>query len=123
MQLKTGIRAVSIKLRGESGETLAETLVSILISSLAMLMLAAAIGSAVNIIKNSRDKMEDFYGDESSMIASTSSSSLDNLDLTLGVALKDKDGEASLTKNVKVYKSTDDSSGIAMYRSEKGATS
>ena len=41
------------KLKSRSGETLAETLVSVLISALALVMLAGAIGAAKNIIANS----------------------------------------------------------------------
>lgn len=115
MEHKTGIQAIAVKLRNESGETLVETLVSVLISAIALLMLATAIGTAVNIIMSSRDKMEGFYTDESSMLASTSSSTLT---LNLGVALKDDSGNASTTKDVKVYRSTNEDSNIVLYREE-----
>lgn len=49
------------KLGSEQGETLAEALVAILISSLAMLMLSTAISGSFGIVKNSIEVMETYY--------------------------------------------------------------
>ena len=62
------------KLASTSGETMTETLVSILVSSLALLLMATAIGTAVNMVKSSRETMTRMYEDESSMVASVSAS-------------------------------------------------
>ena len=56
------------RLGDERGETLVETLISILVSSLALMMLATAIGAAVNVITRSRSAMEDVYAAESGSI-------------------------------------------------------
>ena len=58
----------SWRMRSKRGETLAETLVSILVSSVALILLATAIGSSVRIIVSSRDKMEEVYAAESAAL-------------------------------------------------------
>ena len=45
-----------------------ETLVSVLISALALMLLSTAIGSSVNIVISSKDHMEKRYADESTMV-------------------------------------------------------
>ena len=45
---------IAAKLRGKSGESIAETLIALLISALALLMLAGAVSSAANIVTKSR---------------------------------------------------------------------
>ena len=49
------------KLRSVAGETIGETLVALLISALALTMLAGAIGAANNIISRSNKAMNDYY--------------------------------------------------------------
>lgn len=49
------------KLRNNAGETIAETLVALLISALALVMLAGAISSTANMIKTSDSKMAKYY--------------------------------------------------------------
>lgn len=49
------------KLNSRSGETITETLVALLISALALVMLAAAISSAASVITRSREKLDAYY--------------------------------------------------------------
>lgn len=56
------------KLQSHRGETMVETLVSVLISALALLLLATAIGTSVNIVKTSRTNMTNYYKNESDAI-------------------------------------------------------
>lgn len=49
------------KLRSQSGESIAETLIALLISSLALVMLAGAVGSASRVITTSNAKMAEYY--------------------------------------------------------------
>ena len=51
------------KLRSTAGESIGETLVALLISALALVMLAGAVSSASNIITRSNDAMNDYYRD------------------------------------------------------------
>ncbi len=49
------------KLRGQVGESLAETLVAVLVIALAMTILAGMIGAAGNMVKTSETKMNEYY--------------------------------------------------------------
>ena len=49
------------KLHSSSGESIAETLVAVLISAFALLMLAGTINSASNMITNSKNTLDDYY--------------------------------------------------------------
>ena len=60
------------KLRGCKGESIGETLIALLISSLALLMLAGAVSSAANIVTTSKQKMVEYYTDANSTAIQTS---------------------------------------------------
>ena len=49
------------KLCSQAGETISETLVALLIASLALMMLAGAVSSAANMITGSNAKMTEYY--------------------------------------------------------------
>ena len=49
------------KIKNRSGESIAETLVALLISSLALVMLAGAITASAGMIKTTRSKLSDYY--------------------------------------------------------------
>ncbi len=49
------------KLKSNSGESIAETLVAVLISALALLMLAGTINTASNLITKSQNTLKDYY--------------------------------------------------------------
>lgn len=62
MQLR---KRMSRKLRSNAGESIGETLVALLISALALVMLAGAISSTANMITTSDAKMGEYYdGDD-----------------------------------------------------------
>jgi len=54
-------KAVMKKLRSNSGESIGETLVALLISALALVMLAGAISTAARLITKSETVMEKYY--------------------------------------------------------------
>lgn len=54
-------RLINSKLSSTAGESLAETLVSLLISALALVMLAGVITASTRIVSNSRDKLNRYY--------------------------------------------------------------
>lgn len=62
------------KLKSNSGESLAEVLIALLVSALALVMLASMISSSFSIIKSSRAKLKDYY--EDSTLASPSGSTV-----------------------------------------------
>ena len=49
------------KLKSNSGESIAETLVAVLIAAFALLMLAGTINTASNLITNSKAKLKTYY--------------------------------------------------------------
>lgn len=49
------------KVFNRKGDSIAEVLIALLISSLALVMLAAMITASANIITNSKTKMNDYY--------------------------------------------------------------
>lgn len=50
------------KLQSGMGETLGETLLALLISALALTMLAGAISTALNLVTKSNEQMTKYYG-------------------------------------------------------------
>ena len=54
-------KQLKAKLRSRSGETIAETLIALLISALALVMLAGAVDAAARIIMKSEAKMQAYY--------------------------------------------------------------
>lgn len=55
------INKIKAKLKSGKGESIAEVLVSLLISSLALVMLASMINSSSRIIQSSKVNMESYY--------------------------------------------------------------
>ena len=49
------------RIKSSSGESIAETLVALLISSLALVMLAGAIATATRIVTRNREKLDQYY--------------------------------------------------------------
>ena len=49
------------KLHSQAGESIAETLIALLISSLALIMLAGAISASVRVIERSKSAIEEYY--------------------------------------------------------------
>ena len=49
------------KMTSQAGESIGETLVALLISALALVMLAGAVSSGMRIVTNSKEKMDIYY--------------------------------------------------------------
>lgn len=54
-------RLIAKKLRGRAGESIGETLAALLISALALLMLAGAVSAATRVITQSTAKLDAYY--------------------------------------------------------------
>ena len=63
------IRAVARRLRSEGAETIAETLVGILIASLSMALLASATAASTVVVQKTRAHARDYYAATSSLAA------------------------------------------------------
>ncbi|MBR1560668.1 MAG: hypothetical protein IJ646_10560 [Clostridia bacterium] len=73
------------KLRSRAGESIGETLVSLLISALALMMLAGAISAAMRVVTTSNDKMTTYYqGDNTLANPSVDSGKIMEIKLTDG---------------------------------------
>lgn len=51
------------KLQSRAGETLAEVLIALLVSTLALMILAGMISSTTNVVKASKQKMDEYYAE------------------------------------------------------------
>lgn len=65
-------KAAAKKLRSRAGETIGETLVALLISSLALLMLAGAVSAASRAVQQSKTKIEEYYSADKKMAEQSS---------------------------------------------------
>lgn len=95
--MKKGIAA---KLKSRAGESIGETLVALLISSLALLMLAGAVSTASRVVTRSRRAMTDYYAESGVVEARTASEG------TLRMILKDNSPSepmASMSYTVNYY--------------------
>ena len=63
------------RVRNERGETITETLVSVLIGGLALLMLAVVLATANHIVMDSRHAMDDYYATTNNMAIASGSTS------------------------------------------------
>lgn len=78
------------KLKNRSGETIGEVLVALLISALALMMLAGAISSSTGLIKTGKDKMNQYYNANNELF------SYSNSGLTVSIAGKTVSGQTTM---------------------------
>lgn len=86
------------KLKSRSGESIAETLVAVLIAAFGLLMLAGTINSASNLITNSKKKLSEYYEANNTLASGTSGTAV-------SVSINETTGAktAWITSNVKVF--------------------
>lgn len=75
-------KSIAAKLKSRAGESIGETLVALLISALALLMLAGAISAATRVVTQSRTAMTGYYAAAGNIEARTTTSRQINLTLT-----------------------------------------
>ena len=88
-----GLKGLIRKSRGDAGETLAETLVGLLIASLALLMLAGAISATAKIINTSDIKLGEYYKMDGLLVAQEGTTDTDLL------AQKSSGGTVNIVRN------------------------
>ena len=76
------------KIRQQSGETIAETLVALLISSIALMMLASMISATANLVTKSETKMGEYYTENAKLENSETSAKT----LTISITSEGEDG-------------------------------
>lgn len=96
------------KLHNKTGETIAETLVALLISALALVMLAGAISSTAKVITTSDKKMGEYYSKDAALASQSGTNNM-NVSIT-GAGISEKrtakyaKNDAFATKVVVAYK-------------------
>jgi hypothetical protein len=99
------------KLQSRAGESIGETLVSLLIAALALVMLAGAISASSGVIMKSRDKLNDYYSaneEASGVVKMTSGGST----VTDGITIKD-----TIEDNTRAI--SDQSFKVTYYKNDK----
>ena len=102
------------RLRSFAGESLTETLAAMLISSLAIVMLAGMISSAVRMVTSSKELVKEYTAAENALVEHTGEGESGTVSLTEGgapVALSDNSGTSV---NVTYYENST-ASGITVY--------
>ena len=89
------MKRIAQKLRSRAGESIGETLIALLISSLALLMLAGAISTTTRIVTHSNETMDAYYAADRGLAAR------DTGEASLTVTLND--GENTWSYNVNAY--------------------
>lgn len=80
------------KLRSRAGETIGETLVSLLIGALALTMLAGAVSTAGRLVNDSRNNLKNYYNGRDSMtLMERAEDSSDTATITGGSIEQSKD--------------------------------
>lgn len=85
------MRKIAKKLRSQAGESIAETLVAVLVIAVALTMLAAMITATANMVKNSEKKMNEYY---------TANAALETLSGGDGLTISIKQGESGEIESV-----------------------
>lgn len=74
--------SINNKLRSTAGESISETLVALLISALALVMLAGAISAASRIVMKSRSKLETYYDKNETLVNLSAGSNAGSVTIT-----------------------------------------
>ncbi|MBR3158913.1 MAG: hypothetical protein IKF14_07385 [Atopobiaceae bacterium] len=114
------IGALRCRVLCDRGETMAETLVSILISALALLLLATAIGTSVRVVMRGREHAASLFAVENNLVenAVDSSSPLpaaETVECSVPLSLEEVSDMPNETESVNVYSGTNEDGGDAIY--------
>ncbi len=90
--------ALRRKLRSKRGETIGETLVALLISALALVMLAGAISSTANMINASDKKMGEYYSGDAALAEHSGGDPSGNMVVTI-----QSDSDANINNDYSVH--------------------
>lgn len=85
----SAVNRIRAKLTSKAGDSIGETLVALLIGSLALVMLAGAVSSGARVIFRSEKKMDEYYLENNKI------SSMEEGAETLSVTLKEKTGDGT----------------------------
>lgn len=103
------MRQIAKKLRSRSGETIAETLVALLVGVLALMVLAGMISATSRIVKKSEAKMDDYYKECATLATfeTEDSEGIEDGVVEITISESGESGESSTVScPVKVYNNT-----------------
>ncbi|MCR5136625.1 MAG: hypothetical protein K6C12_05950 [Oscillospiraceae bacterium] len=83
------------KISNQWGETIAETLVALLISAVALVMLASMISSSSSVITRARDRLSSYYDNMELMNRETTSTANEYVYGSSNLSVQDLDSSAS----------------------------
>lgn len=87
------------KIKSQAGETIAEVLVALLVSSVALVMLASMISSTNSLVTRSKSKMKDYY-DENEKLEEQSAAP----DASLKIQISSEDNIEMIVDDLPGYK-------------------
>ena len=106
------------RLHSQAGETIAEVLISLLIAVVALMMLAMMISSTVSMVTTSKNKMEEYYGEESGIpILELQTGSSDPTTITIKMGKMDGIATPIETPSVNLYISSVFNNPVYAYQS------
>ena len=98
--MKKDLRAkVNNKLKSNSGESLTETLVALLIAALAVAMLAGAVAAASSMVLKTRDKLDSYYNQNDKVVQMVEGGA----DATVTITDKSSGTSTTVAKNNVLY--------------------
>ncbi len=106
--MKKFVTAAAHRLRGKGGESIAEVLIAVLISAVAMVMLASMIITAGKLVSDSRTKLTAYYAQNEALTKRGDSGS------TATAVLKK--GEDSVSYNVHYLYNPEDTKVIVYWK-------
>ena len=100
------------KIKTQSGESIAEVLIALLISSLALVMLASMISSTLRLVKTSENKMDAYYAANEALERISGSNRV-----TIEIKSEDVDGkvEVDVVPRPKVLFAVNEELGTKVY--------
>ena len=113
MHMKQFKEKLKKKAYSKEGETIGEVLVALLISALALLMLAGAITSSSRIITTSKNTMNTYYSNAETV------AKMDNNGYsgTMQISFTDTTNNNSISSSINYYKSGDGNQKLFAYKS------
>lgn len=66
------IKLINKKLHSKKGESLSETLVALLLSALALVMLAGAVSASFKVVNTSKTKLNEYYANSQALVSMSS---------------------------------------------------
>ena len=96
------MKQIAGKLRSRKGETIAETLVSLLVGCLALMVLAGMIAATARLVRTSEDKMDEYYVESAKLAEPEKSGESDSVTVTVSGS----EVETSVSCEVAAYENT-----------------